>query len=96
MAVVMAKEKDPQLLALGLRIKAHRHAAGLSQEALGELTGMHRVSINRIENGGHDISFTTLVAFADALNVTVQELTGDQLPPPTPPGPPGRPMGKRK
>lgn len=87
---VMAKERDPQLVALGARIKAARHAAGLSQEALGEMTGLHRVSINRIEAGGQDVSFTTLVSIATALGVSVQSLTDD------PPEPPTRPMGKRK
>ena len=51
-----------------------RKAQGLSQERLAELSGVHRVSIARIESGEISPNVRTLEKLADALKVTVGEL----------------------
>ena len=51
-----------------------RKAQGLSQERLAELSGVHRVSIARIETGEISPNIRTLEKLADALQVTVGEL----------------------
>lgn len=83
---------SPELIQLGQRVRSLRATAGLSQTALADLTGIHRVTLNRIEAGLVDVSYSTLLALATALNVPASELTE---PPAAPPEPP-RPMGKRK
>ena len=82
-------DKQPHLVAFGLRLKAKREAAGLSQAALGELVGLHRVSIARLEAGAWDVSLTMLRLLADALGTTTGELLEQPSPPP-------RSLGKRK
>ena len=51
-----------------------RKAQGLSQERLAELSGVHRVSIARIETGEISPNIRTLEKLADALQVAVSEL----------------------
>ena len=51
-----------------------RKAQGLSQERLAELSGVHRVSIARIETGEISPNVRTLEKLADALGVAVSEL----------------------
>ena len=87
MAVAVDK---PDLIAFGQRVRQFRTAANLSQAALADLVGINRVNLSRIETGLVDVSFSTLVALASALNVGVADLA-----PPADPEPP-KPMGKRK
>lgn len=51
-----------------------RKAQGLSQERLAEISGVHRVSIARIESGEISPNIRTLERLATALGVTVNEL----------------------
>lgn len=51
-----------------------RKAQGLSQERLAEISGVHRVSIARIETGEISPNIRTLEKLADALQVAVSEL----------------------
>ena len=51
-----------------------RKAQGLSQERLAELSGVHRVSIARIESGAITPNIRTLEKLASALQVAVTEL----------------------
>lgn len=55
-------------------LRARRVAAGLSQEALGKVSGMHFTEISRLERAQRDPRLATIVKLARALNVTSSEL----------------------
>lgn len=63
------------------RIREWRERKGLSQEALGELSGMTGAQISRLENAKRRLKTEDLRRIAVALGVPWQELLGDlQLP----------------
>lgn len=61
-------------VALGHRIAQLRQKAELSQEALGNLAGLERRSIQRYEAGTRDPQFSDLLLIAHALRVHVTDL----------------------
>lgn len=74
-------EADVVLRHLGKRIRSLREQVGLTQGELGELAGLHRVTVNRIEAGLHDVGASYLPKLAAALSVEVGDLyTDDNLP----------------
>ena len=58
---------------VGDAIRAHRKAAGFSQEVLAEKADLHRNYIGEVERGEKTISVDALVRIADALKVSVRE-----------------------
>ena len=50
-------------------IRAYRLQRGLSQEALGEASGLHRTEISLLERAGRDPRLSTIVRLASALGV---------------------------
>jgi len=60
---------------LGQKIKTLRNEAGLSQEKLGELTGLDRTYISDIERGKRNPSLKSLEKLAHALKVSISDLT---------------------
>jgi transcriptional regulator with XRE-family HTH domain len=54
---------------LGDEVRLRRSRAGLSQEALAQLSGLHRTYISDVERGRKSISVKTLCALANALQV---------------------------
>ena len=48
----MAMERDPELQPVADRLRAAREAAGLSQVALAERTGISLAHVNRLETRG--------------------------------------------
>ena len=60
--------------ALGQRIRHHRKAAGLTQDALALTAGVGRATVIRLEKGERIPRFKTLTALATALHQDVQEL----------------------
>lgn len=60
--------------AIGDNVRAVRTARGLSQEKLGELTGLDRKTVNRIEQGTHSTLLDHLLLIAHALDVPPAEL----------------------
>lgn len=60
--------------AIGGAIRAERTSQKLTQERLGELTGLDRKTINRIEQGAHATSVDHLLLIADVLNVPLSDL----------------------
>jgi transcriptional regulator with XRE-family HTH domain len=60
--------------AIGDRVRATRIAAKLSQEKLGELTGLDRKTIGRIEQGSHSTLIDHLLLIADVLDVPLADL----------------------
>lgn len=59
---------------IGLRIRAARHNASLSQLALGERIGRDHKTISRWENALRAPDLTDLLLIADALDVLLADL----------------------
>jgi transcriptional regulator with XRE-family HTH domain len=57
-----------------IRLKEWREKRGLSQRALAEVSGVHYVSLARIEMGQLDPRLSTLLKLCKVLNVTLAEL----------------------
>lgn len=62
---------------LGVLIRRERKARGLSQEGLAALAGLSRAYVGEIERGEANVSFATLIAIADGLNLSVGNLISD-------------------
>ena len=58
---------------LGAHIQSIRKAHGLSQEKLGDLIGMDRVSIGYIEQGKRTPKISTLYAMAKVFDVEMKD-----------------------
>ena len=65
---------DPRDLALGLRIREWRKAAGVTQAALAEAVGMTFQQIQKYERAFTRVSFSRMVQIARALGANVAEL----------------------
>ncbi|MGY6019627.1 helix-turn-helix domain-containing protein [Streptomyces spinosirectus] len=62
--------------AIGNNVRATREAKKLSQEKLGELAGLDRKTVNRIEQGTYATLIDHLILVANALGVPLSELVG--------------------
>ncbi len=60
------------------KIKKLREQRALSLSDVAQITGLSRVTINRIENGKQRPMPRTIRKLANALGVTVEELTSEQ------------------
>ena len=58
----------------GLNLAARRLAAGISQEALGDLADLHRTAVGQLERGERVPRADTLLKLAAALRVDVSAL----------------------
>ena len=67
-------QPDRVLDDLGDAVRAARSQRGLSQEALGLATGVHRNYIGGIERGERNPTVETVAKLADALGVSVADL----------------------
>ena len=65
---------DDVLIQLGRRIRKLREQAGISQENLGFLSGLHRTYVGAIERGECNPSVLSLKKIADALKVGLGDL----------------------
>lgn len=59
---------------LGKKIRELRHEAGLSQEKLGEITGLDRTYISGIERGVRNPSIRNIEKLAKALKARMSDL----------------------
>ena len=59
---------------LAANLRRARSEAQLTQEALGDLAGMHATEVSRLERGVRDPRFSTLLRLARALDTPVSEL----------------------
>ena len=64
-------ENELRLDLLGQAIKQARQSRNLTQEELGELVGVRKAQISKIENSTTDARFTTILRVFDALGATV-------------------------
>ena len=60
---------------LGLNIKKHRQLLGISQQELADKTGLSLNFIGKIEVAFSKPSTDTIIKIAEALNLTVSQLT---------------------
>lgn len=60
--------------AIGTNVRAARIERKLTQEKLGELVGLDRKTVNRIEQGTHATLIDHLLLIADALGVPLADL----------------------
>lgn len=79
-ARAMPPRRDPQP-ALGAAIRELRQRAELSQETVAGHAGVHPTWLSRIEGGGANPAWGTVVRLAQAMSVPVSELaaTEEQL-----------------
>ena len=61
-----------------MRLKTLRQQRGWSLRTLGDIAGVHFVSLAKLEAGTLDPRLSTLRRLAKALEVTLSELVGDQ------------------
>ena len=61
-----------------LRLKAARASKDLSQEALAQLVGVTRQTINAIEKGDYNPTIRLCLAICHALDKTLDELFWDE------------------
>ena len=64
---------------IGKRIKSYRSIKNLSQEDLGELVSINYRHISNIENGRRFPSLELIVAIANALDISADDLLTDNL-----------------
>jgi len=75
-------ENELRLDLLGCAIKQARQERNLTQEELGELVGVKKAQISKIENSVTDARFTTIIKVFNALGAKVNfnvELNQQQL-----------------
>lgn len=65
---------DAVLATFGMALKNARLSAGLTQEALSDLSGLDRTYVSGAERGLRNPTLATLNRLASALNLTVSEL----------------------
>lgn len=68
-------DRAEALLGLGLAIRHFRASRGLSQEALAARAGLHRTYIGGIERGERNPTFLSLNRLANALDVSLVDLS---------------------
>lgn len=66
-------------LAIGKRVKAYRKKMGVSQEMLSEKCDLTPAHFSHVETGNTKVSLPALVAIANALDVTMDDLLIDNL-----------------
>jgi DNA-binding XRE family transcriptional regulator len=65
-------EQELRIELLGDAIKKARKAKNLTQEQLGELVGVQKAQISKVENSATDARFATILKVFDALDAKVK------------------------
>jgi transcriptional regulator with XRE-family HTH domain len=79
MATRTRTQRDPKredLRRLGERIRAERHARGLTQDSLAQVLRLSVAYVSLIERGGRNPPYTTVLAIARALGVAPTRIVG--------------------
>ncbi|WP_378936985.1 helix-turn-helix domain-containing protein [Metabacillus herbersteinensis] len=58
----------------GLKVRHYRMIRNISQEELGDITGLHRTYISDVERGQRNLSLENIYALAKALGVRMGSL----------------------
>lgn len=75
--------EDPErayLRLVGRRVRVCRLSVGLSQEELAARAGVHRVTVNNIERGGHGAGVLTYLRLSRPLGVWMGVLLDEETP----------------
>lgn len=77
----MVIESIDELHAFGLALRTYRQRAGLSQEVLADIAGLHRTYVGSVERGERNVSLLNIHVLAGALKTTAAELirTAEQI-----------------
>lgn len=59
---------------VAVNVRARRKELGISQEALGDLSGLHRTYIGAIERGERNVTVDNIERIASALGVDAADL----------------------
>ena len=68
--------KDPELVALGERVRRLREAAVMTQEGLAHASGLHWTYIGQIERGERNLTYKNILKLARGLAVDPADLMG--------------------
>ena len=71
----MKRNPDVLLERFGRRVRSLRKAKGLSQKGFAILCGLDRTYVGGIERGERNVTLRKMKAMADALDISVAELT---------------------
>jgi len=66
--------KHPELVALGLRIRALRERARMTQEELADAAGVHWTYVGQIERGERNLTYKSMLKLARGLDLSVRRL----------------------
>jgi transcriptional regulator with XRE-family HTH domain len=77
----MAEPISTATLVFGERVRAHRQALGLSQEALADQAGVHWTFLGQVERGQRNLNLHNLLKVAAGLGVDPAELVQGLRPP---------------
>lgn len=67
-------EKDPELVALGERVRALRLKAGLTQEAVADAADLHWTFVGQVERGERNLSYKNILKLAAGLSAPARDL----------------------
>lgn len=73
------REKDPELLAFGVHLRALRLERSLTQESLADAAGLHWTYIGQIERGERNLTLKNVLRLAKGLAVLPGELVDGAL-----------------
>jgi transcriptional regulator with XRE-family HTH domain len=68
------KSKGTAKERLALHLRNKRKAAGISQEALADMAGLHRTYVGGIERGERNVSIDNVEKLANALGTDIADL----------------------
>jgi transcriptional regulator with XRE-family HTH domain len=77
----MPEPLSPATRVFGERVRTHREALGLSQEALAARSGVHWTFLGQVERGRRNLSLHNLLKLAKGLGVDPAELVQGLQPP---------------
>ena len=69
-----AKDRAPEAVAFGERVRALRTKRGWTQERLAEEAKLNAVQVSHIERGANEAKLTTVFRLARAFDMTASEL----------------------
>jgi transcriptional regulator with XRE-family HTH domain len=68
------KDKDPELVEFGSRMKSFRLKAGLTQESLADSSGMHWSFVGQVERGERNVTYKSILKLAHGLGISASSL----------------------
>jgi len=68
-------KRNPVFVAFGQNVRKRREERGFTQETLAERADLDRTYISDIERGARNLSLSSMLRIAKALETTVSELT---------------------